>query len=361
MPDPAAQLSDGDAALLAAVQSAFPLTPRPFAALGEHLGEDEDAVLARYRRLRGDGLIRQTSAIVDTERVGYQSTLVATRVAADRVDDVAGIVSAHPGVSHNYRRDHDFNLWWTLAVPPEADLGAHAHALHRRIAADATRLLPTITRYKIGVRLDVGGQRAADAMEARTTAPEGRAERQGRRLTPDEVVLVRELQEDLPVEARPFAPMAGRLGTTEDDVVARAQRLVDEGLVRRVAAVLRHRRAGFSANAMSVWQAPAERVDEAGERLAAFAAVTHCYRRLTHPDWPYPLFAMVHATSREHVDETIASMRAHADLDEPLLLYSTVEYKKVRLRLFDPAHGAWGAEHVTDEDRAAAGASPHAW
>lgn len=359
--DPALR-DQGDEALLNAVQAEVPLTPRPFAALAQRLGEDEATVLARYQRLKDAGVIRQTSAILDTERLGYHSTLVAARVPEPRLAEAAEVVSSHPGVSHNYRREHDFNLWWTLAVPPGGDLSAHAHALHRRAGAEATRLLPTLTRYKIGVRLDVGGSRPMDATEER--GPQAAAPRtatDARALSDDEVALVRELQEDLPAEPRPFAAMATRLGTDEDALLAAARRLDDEGVMRRFAAVLRHRRAGFGANAMSVWRADEAEIDEHGGALASFAAVTHCYRRLTHHDWPYPLFAMIHATSRERVAEAVVAMRERTGLDEPLLLYSTTEFKKVRLRYFDPAHTAWEAEYVTDADRGAAASSPHAW
>ncbi len=345
-------LDEVDQRLLNTIQTAFPLVPRPFAALGDALGIDEDAVLRRYQRLKDERIIRQVSAIFDTRKLGYRSSLVATAVDESRVDAAAEIINGHPGVSHNYRRDHEFNLWWTIAVPPDEDLQTHVNAVHRLCAGRSTRVLPTLKLYKIGVDLDVSDTRS---MAATTTLPAHReTARTAADLSPEEVGYVRELQEDLTVDPTPFAAMAARLGTSEDALVKAAHALIDEGLMRRYAAVLNHRRAGFGANAMSVWNVPDERTDEYGFRLAGYAAVSHCYRRPTYPDWPYALFGMIHATSKERVEEAVADIRATTGLHDYRLLYSTKEYKKVRVRYFDPAYAAWAQAHVVGADADAA-------
>ncbi|MGH3664745.1 MAG: AsnC family transcriptional regulator [Egibacteraceae bacterium] len=337
-------LDDVDQQLLNIIQTAFPLVTRPFAALGEQLGVAEPEVMDRYRRLKDQRIIRQVSAIFDTRKLGYSSSLVATAVEEDRVDEAAEVINAHPGVSHNYRRDHEFNLWWTVAVPPEADLGQHVNALHRLCGARSTRVLPTLKLYKIGVDLDVSDQRS---MAAQSVLPAYReTPRTAEDLTAEERGFVQELQEDLAVEPTPFASMAERLGTSEDAVVKAAEAFIDEGLMRRFAAVLHHRRAGFGANAMSVWSVPEEETDTYGYQLASYAAVSHCYRRPTYPDWPYALFGMIHATSKEKVEQAVADIRARTGLDDYRLLYSTKEYKKIRVRYFDPAYGAWAAANL---------------
>jgi len=362
-----------DRHLLTALQAGVPLVPRPFAAVGRDLGLSEEAVVQRCQRLAADGVIRQISAIFDTAQLGYQSSLVAMTVDEAEVERAAAVINAHPGVSHNYVRDHDLNLWWTIAVPPGYDLEAHVGALHRMVGARSTRLLPTVTRYKLGVVLDVAGERTAtarsaagspaggdggtaDASTATASAPlaPGGADPAGADpaggLDPSDVPLVRELQDHLPLEPRPFAGMAARLGLTEEALLEAAERLREAGAMRRFAAVLRHRRAGFRANAMSVWAVPDARVDAAGQELASYDAVTHCYRRPTYPDWPYALFAMIHATSREQVEQTVADMRERVEPLDQRLLYSTRELKKVRVRYFDPAFETWHAQHVAPGD-----------
>jgi DNA-binding Lrp family transcriptional regulator len=341
-------LDDADQQLLNLIQTEFPLVTRPFAALGDRLGESEGSVLDRYRRLKQDRIIRQVSAIFDTRKLGYRSSLVATAVDEARIDEAAALIDAHPGVSHDYRRDHEFNLWWTIAVPPQEDLETHVNALHRLTGARSTRILPTLKLYKIGVDLDVSDQRS---MAAQSVIPAYReTARTAADLTPEEVGYVLELQEDLIPQRAPFLAMAERLGTSEDKLIAAAHGLIEEGLMRRYAAVLNHRRAGFGANAMSVWRAPDDAIDDFGYQLAGYAAVSHCYRRPTYPDWPYALFGMIHATSKERVEEAVADIRDRTGLTDHRLLYSTKEYKKIRVRYFDPAYARWAAEHLRPED-----------
>ena len=354
------ELDERDQQLLNVIQTAFPLVGRPFAALGEQLGESEDAVMARYTRLKEQRIIRQVSAIFDTRKLGYASSLVATSVPEERIQEAADIISAHPGVSHNYRRDHRFNIWWTIAVPPGTDLEEHVNALHRMTEASSTRILPTLKLYKIGVDLDVSDKRS---MDAQSTLPSYReTPRTAEDLTAEEVEYVKELQEDLAVEATPFASMGERIGVSEEAVLKAAQAFIDEGLMRRFAAVLHHRRAGFGANAMSVWSVPGsdeagtggpgrDKTDEYGYQLAGYAAVSHCYRRPTYADWPYALFGMIHATSKEKVEEAVASIRDRTGLEDYQLLYSTAEFKKIRVRYFDPAYDQWAADQLRPGDR----------
>jgi DNA-binding Lrp family transcriptional regulator len=342
-------LDERDQQLLNAIQTEFPLVTRPFAALGERMGESEGQVMDRYRRLKDERIIRQVSAIFDTRKLGYRSSLVASALDEARVDEAAEVINGHPGVSHNYRRDHEFNLWWTIAVPPDDDLQAHVNALHRLSGARSTRVLPTLKLYKIGVDLDVSDERS---MAARSVLPAYRdTPRTAADLTAEEVAYVRELQEDLIVEPTPFASMAERLGTSEEALVKAANGLIDEGLMRRYAAVLNHRRAGFGANAMSVWRVPEAEVDDYGYQLAGYAAVSHCYRRPTYADWPYALFGMIHATSKDRVEEAVADMREQSGLADYRLLYSTREYKKIRVRYFDPAYDQWAQANIAPGDQ----------
>src|SRR5436305_3895561 len=157
------QLEDADRELLNAVQWDFPLEPRPYAVLAERLGIEEADVRARVARVKELGVLRQLSAIFDTRALGYQSALVAAKVDPDRVDEAAAVISEHPGVSHNYKRNHAYNLWYTLAVPPGDDIDEHLAVLHHDSGSLVTRKLPTLQLYKIGVKLDMTGATAADA------------------------------------------------------------------------------------------------------------------------------------------------------------------------------------------------------
>ncbi len=341
-------LTEQDRELLNAVQWDFPLEPRPFAALGDRLGLSEPEVRERIEAVKAAGVLRQLSAIFDTRALGYDSSLVAAKIDPDRIDDAAARISEHPGVSHNYKRNHAFNLWYTIAVPPGESLDAHLDVLHRESGAIVTRKLPTLRLYKIGVKLDMTGKTAADAkaVVSEHERPERRPQMDAPVLSDLEVAAIRVVQEDLPLVERPFAALGEQIGASEDEVLGLLASFKDRKLMRRFAAVMNHRSAGFKANAMGVWAVPEERLDELGPQMAGFALVSHCYRRPTYPDWPYSVFTMVHGKSARECEATIAAVQAETGVDDYALLWSVKEYKKTRVRYFTPEWDEWRAAHL---------------
>jgi DNA-binding Lrp family transcriptional regulator len=324
-----------DRQLLNAVQKEVPLVPRPFAQVADEIGTTEDDVLARLKRWRDDeGVIRQISAIFDTRKLGYTSTLVAMRIPAERMNEAAKLVNEHPGVSHNYERDHEFNLWFTLAVPAGMDLTEHIDRLHELTGAESTRILPTLKMFKIEVRLDMetGVSKADGPPPPKVEIPP---------LTEEDINAIRALQVDMPLVSRPFAEEAKTVGMSEDELLEFGHKFVADGRMRRCAAILRHRRAGFLANGMGVWKMPEERAEELGYRIAAFPQVTHCYQRPVYEDWPYRVFSMVHARTEEKVREVIAGISNDTGLPEYDILFSTREFKKTRVPYFTGEYEAW--------------------
>jgi DNA-binding Lrp family transcriptional regulator len=342
------QLEALDRELLNAVQWDFPLEPRPFAALGERLGIDEADVMARIAKVKDLGVLRQLSAIFDTRALGYGSALVAAQIDADRIDEAAAVISAHPGVSHNYKRNHRYNLWYTIAVPPGESLEEHVDALHRESGARVTRRLPTLKLYKIGVKLDMTGKTAADAKTEvlEHERPERREHMEAPDLSDLEIATIRVVQEDLPLVERPFAAQAEQIGCSEAEVLAMLASFKERKLMRRFAAVMNHRHAGFKANAMGVWAVPEGELEEVGPQMAGFALVSHCYRRPTYEDWPYSVFTMVHGKNARECEQTIAAIRDETGVDEYALLWSVKEYKKTRVRYFTSEWDGWRARHL---------------
>jgi DNA-binding Lrp family transcriptional regulator len=350
-----AALTDTDRELLNAVQWDFPLEPTPFAALGSRLGLSEPEVRERVSAVKDAGVLRQLSAIFDTRALGYHSSLVAAKIDPDRVDEAAAVISAHPGVSHNYKRNHAFNLWYTIAVPPDESLDEHLDVLHRTSGAIVTRKLPTLQLYKIGVKLDMTGKTAADAKVAvaEHERPERREHMPAPTLSDLEVAAIRMVQEDLPLLERPFAAQGEQLGCSEDRVLELLRSFKERKLMRRFAAVMNHRSAGFKANAMGVWAVPDDQLDELGPTMAGFALVSHCYRRPTYPDWPYSVFTMVHGQQARDCEATIAAIKAETGVEDYALLWSVKEYKKTRVRYFTPEWDDWRAGHLASRDAAA--------
>ena len=333
---------DVDKALLTEIQKSFPIDHRPFQTLGEKLGISEQACLERITRLKSTQVIRQLSAIFDTRTLGYQSTLAAMKVDPARVDEAAEVVNRHPGVSHNYKRNDPFNIWFTVAVPPSDSLEQVVNILHTLAKAEETIILPTLRLYKIGVKLDLTGQESA------LESPEDIYDEQRRMaakppLTEQDIRFIRILQEDLPLLELPFAVWAEQAEATEEELFAWAKKMEHLGYMRRFAAILHHRNAGFKANAMVVWEVPQEQVDSVGEQMALFREVSHCYRRPVYPNWPYPLFTMVHAETYSACMEVVKRIEERVGQFPHKNLFSTKEYKKIRVKYFTPELDQWWA------------------
>jgi siroheme decarboxylase len=329
---PAMELTDEDRRLLNILQEDFPLVPRPYLVLAEKMGWTEEATLNRVRELKTGRIIRQISAIFDSRMLGYAGSLVAMKVDPAREDEAAAIINQHPGVSHNYRRSHPYNIWFTLTLPPGMDLNEEIRQLGEKAGAEKVWPLPTLKLYKIGVTMDMTGDK--DRTERETPEARKRTRTRDLSLTAADVALIRELQRDLPIQPEPFVEFAANLEISVAELLAGANRFIEEGKMRRYAAVLHHRDAGFAYNAMAVWICPEERVEECGRIMATFKAVSHCYERPTYEDWPYPLFTMVHGQSEQDCITVVEEIAKATGLTEYALLYSTKEYKKVRVQYF---------------------------
>ena len=326
-----------DRKILNIIQTRFPLVEMPFAEIGDEVELPEEEVIERIGELKGKNVVRQISAIFDTRRLGYKTTLVAMRLPADELDAAAQIINVHPGVSHNYARNGHFNLWFTVAVPPCEDLAETVEDMASRTGAESYRLMPTIKFFKIGVNFDMVKEEGA---AKKYYSPDGYDRADGQNwnkamsITDFEIEVIRELQEDVELTPRPFSPMAERLGIPLQELFDIADSLQERSLMRRFSAVLHHRRAGFRSNAMAVWKVPSERAIEVGNIMAQSRWVTHCYERPTFPDWPYTHFTMIHATSQDTCEDVAADLSEATGITEYQLLYSTREYKKTRVRYF---------------------------
>jgi siroheme decarboxylase len=330
-----------DKDLLNLIQREFPLEREPFEALGHSLSVAGDEVIRRIEALKRGRVIRQISAIFDTRVLGYQSSLVAAKIPPTKLNAAAKAINSHPGVSHNYERNNEFNLWYTVAVPPDSRLGLEGtvDVLHKISGAERTRILPTLKLFKIGVTLDM-----REGATAKKEAPQyGEADRMGadRNISEDDRAAIRALQEDVPLTPRPFDLWGRQVGLSYRELLERAYDLQRRKIMRRFSAVLYHRKAGFRANAMGVWNVPDERIDEVGNAFAQYQAVSHCYQRPVYEDWPYALFSMVHGRTEEECEAVLDAMAAETGITERLSLYSTREYKKTRVRYFTPEMDAW--------------------
>jgi DNA-binding Lrp family transcriptional regulator len=321
-----------DKKLLNEIQWTFPLIDRPYLEISKHHNISEDEIMQRIAYMKDLGLIRQINAIFDTRRLGYKSALIAFAVKSDKLDYIANEVNKHPGVSHNYERNHEFNMWFTLAVPPYADMKIDLDRMASLEGIMKYRVLPTLKLYKIGVRLDMVNE---DPQKPKPTDKVKKLSPKKFDLTERDKDFVRELQKDLKVIPEPFRELAGNLGITTTELFTKAKEYEQIGVMRRFAAILRHRNAGFSANGMIVWKVPEEKIDKIGHTLASFPQISHCYRRPIYPDWQFNLFSMIHARTLEAAEKIAAEMSETVGIKDYRILFSSREFKKERVKYFE--------------------------
>jgi DNA-binding Lrp family transcriptional regulator len=338
-------LEELDRRLLNLMQGRFPIEPRPYARVAELAGISEDETMARVQHLLNERIIRQVTPIFDTRALGYSSMLVAAKVDAENPHRAARVINAHPGVSHNYLRNHEFNLWFTIATEPDSKLGLEGtlNALAEEAGAESVRQLPTLKLFKIRMDLEMEGT-TEDLSRAAVAADPVELEPQP--YDDFDIAVIRALQGDMPVIPEPYAPAANELGIPQERFLQHLAGMQERGLLRRVAAILYHRRAGFSANGMGVWKVPEEQILDVGRQMAAVRGISHCYQRPTYADWPYSVFTMAHGRSKEECDAILDSIAETHGIAERATLYSSTEFKKIRLLYFTDEFKAWEREHA---------------
>ena len=324
-------LGESDKELLNEIQWTFPLVTRPFDAIAKKFDTTPEVIKEKLTNLKEIGVLRQLSAIFDTRKLGYTSSLVAMEIEHNQLEHVASQINRHPGVSHNYERDHQFNLWFTLAVPPGSDLNDELEKFNVLKGIKKVRMLPTLQLFKIGVKLDLVDDKKHDIAPT-----EEKKEIKNIKFEPTEEDkdFIRELQKDMEIIDEPFVKAAKNLGITEDEVFTKMKHYETVGVMRRFAAILRHRQVGFTANGMIVWKVPEDRITSVGETLGSFPQVSHCYERPTYDDWPYNVFSMIHCKTHDEAYDVAKTIQDQIDVNEYKILFSSREFKKTRVEYF---------------------------
>lgn len=309
-------------------QHGFPLCRDPFGVLAQATGLARGQVLDTLRSAQADGRISRIGGVY-APGSGGDAVLAAMAVPAHRIDEVAARVSAHPGVNHNYLREHRHNLWFVMTGADAPAVEAGVSELERASGLPALRLR-MVRPYRIDLGFDLSGCTAARPMRPVPGCPPPAP-------LPGELwPLARLVEAGLPLVERPYAAWGRELERNEDWVTERVGRWLAEGRLKRFGVVVRHHELGFSANAMTVFDVPNDRVDDCGQRLAEQAGVTLAYRRARAEGWPYNLYAMVHGTHREAVRTVIERVTLAAGLSRypREVLFSSRRFKQTGARRF---------------------------
>jgi DNA-binding Lrp family transcriptional regulator len=346
-------VDDLDRSLLNLLQTAFPIEARPYLSLAHQTGVSEQEAWQRVQALREQGIIRRLGGVFDSHRLGYHSTLCAAKVPPDKIKELSELLQEISGVTHNYLRNHAYNMWFTLIAPSANEVEKILERVRAVLGTEEVYSLPATALFKINVDFDFSqDQKDAKIKDAdRKEKLEDRLANQkqdainfrmwcnGQKPEPHPVdeedkALIRHLQGDLPGTLTPFADIAQELAWEEEEVLIRARRLKEAGLIRRFGSVLRHQKAGFTANAMGVWKVPDERSEEVGKIMAGFREVSHCYQRPALSDWPYTLFTMIHAQSTEGCREVMQKISQATGVKVFDMLYTQKELKKSSMQYF---------------------------
>jgi DNA-binding Lrp family transcriptional regulator len=330
--------AEGRKALIRTIQSGVALEPRPFASIAQSLGSTEGAVIEGLRGLQREEILREISAVLEGNLLGYRSALATGSIPEERIEKVAEIVSAHPTVSHNYLRNHRYNLWFTIAVPQEMPLEQTLELLAKEAGVDGFHALCRTHIFKIGVNFD------PDSLKNRTEVTEI-STAQEIEVGPRDAQFFRALQTPLPLIQRPFDELARDIEAGGDELIDFGRRHLG-GAIRRYVGTLRHRKLGVRENGMVVWRVSEDEVQAAGERLAKAPEVSHCYARNPVPNFGYTLYSMVHGPSRESCRELARELSRETGLTDYAVLFSEREFKKQRLRYFLPELDHWWRERV---------------
>lgn len=339
-------------AILTRVQQHFPLCKRPYHELGERCGVSEDEAYNAVEAFRSQGIIRRIGASFESSRMGYVSTLAALAIAPHNIERAAHLVSAHTGVTHNYERNDRYNLWFTLIARNVKERDEELACIAAQTGCNDVLVLPTQRLFKIKVAFDVTVNEQPVATLSEEVSPVFASASlepacvEAEPLSGDDRALIRVLQGDIGATMRPFAQAAkdvsGQVGHTlsEEWVIERTRELHTAGIIRRFGAMVRHRRMGFSSNAMAVWDVPDNQVLAAGAILATPTAVSHCYQRPRYANWPFNLYTMIHGRDRASCECVAAHLHAELacrgiDVPRPRLLLSTREFKKTSMRYFE--------------------------
>jgi DNA-binding Lrp family transcriptional regulator len=358
-----------DARLLDEYQSGIPIEERPFRAVGETLGASEQEVLARIERLRDRGIVRRFGAVLNPPVIG-SSTLAALNAPEDRFAEIAEIVNGYRQVNHNYRRDHDWNVWFVVTAGSRATRDRVLDEIEARTGCAVLRL-PMLTDYYIDLEFPVvnadrfarestaalppsgtpGAERArangagaedADRPIAGSEASADGAGASATRIAEDavgglsalEVDVLLAIQDGLPLTATPYRDVASGIDAPMREVLAAIQHLLDDKCIKRIGCVVNHVRTGFDANCMVVWDVPDAELDARGTAVGALPSVTLCYHRPRRPeqDWPYNLFTMIHGRDPNAVAAEIDTLAAEHLPFPHERLHSTATLKQTGAR-----------------------------
>lgn len=321
-----------DKRVLNYIQNEFPLDVEPFKILSQKLNLDETIILNRIKALKKNKkVIKNICGIFDGSMLGYQSALIAMSTSKTIMPLLVREINKFSGVSHNYERDHDYNIWFTLALQKNKDFNNEIISLAKKYDVERFLILPSVKTFKLMVSFKLIDN-TDEPFSEMSIKPEKKNEY---KIENSDREIIRLLQEDIPLTHRPFDSIAEKSAFNSNQIIERAQKYLSEGILRKFSATLKHQNIGYKFNAMIVWKIDSHHLDNVGQAFSANEFVSHCYERITYPEWPYNLYTMVHARSQEELNSYIKHLYDIASPESYEILKTLREFKKERVKYFN--------------------------
>ena len=334
MPQSDAKLSRLERDFINNFQGNFPLQERPFKTIATQLDCTENELIETVKDLKAKKLLTRFGPLYDAARLGGGLTLAAIIVPEERYQEVTELVNNYPEVAHNYRREHELNMWFVVATETPDELLRVLASIEKTTGLTVYNF-PKQQEFYIGLWLHL----SADGNHTTIPVPNKTDYQHSDKNDPlddTDRKLISATQSGLAIEACPYQTIANTIGLTQDDVLQRLKRLSSNGIIRRIGAVPNHYKLGLTANGMTVWDVDDDKITELGNIIGQLDFVSHSYQRPRHlPMWRYNLFAMVHGANKDEVNKKVKQIekilgencRAHDTL------FSSAILKKTGLRL----------------------------
>lgn len=339
--------AEQESKLIYLLQRGLPLEHRPHAVLADAVGGiDENDVTRFINDCFENQKARCLRGVFNLQALGYTSALCAATTTNGELDLTASKIVPDDGVTHCYQRTlanarhasldmieaGSFpNLWFTytaLATDFQKKMETMRRSLHPR----PFYLLPAVKRFKVEVVFDT--RFGNDKLDEKTFPSPQRLESvKTRDFSAKEKDLIKALG-NVPITKDPFADIAKQRAFDYDWLLKTLRTWRSDGVLRRVGLIMYHRRVGFRANGMAVWKAAPEISAAIGGELAKRKEVTHCYERQTLDNFPFNIYAMLHATDWKTLDNLFLALSAKVGVANGMLLRSTREYKKTSFKPF---------------------------
>lgn len=325
-------LTSLDIKILDRIQQEFPICHQPFKTLALNLGLTEDVVLNRIKVLKEKGFIRRITPLFDSSKLGYMGTLIAMKVNNERIDEVAEIINQYPEITHNYERDGEYNIWFTLIARSNEEIEKIITQIKAKTKIDQILNLKRVNKFKIAAVFEI--EKKSLPLDFEEDEIYNSQPQKIFSLDKIDTAILKELQENIPLINKPYQFIAQKIGITQKELFEKIAWYKKTGIIRKVRAVLDHYKIGMGENVMIVFKAEPFDILKLAKIISQYPQVTHCYERTISADWQYNLFAMMHGRTKQECEEVISLILQKTNLTTYKKLYTKRELKKSTPRYF---------------------------